>query len=97
MVSLGFFAISMAMFGLTVGAVWVYVRYDRFSEKTLSYDQSYFSTGFALSTLLGLVVQMTVAVTSSISFGIGTTLTIGATCYILLIPTAFLFISPGKT
>jgi len=39
----------------------------------------------------------TVAVASSISFGIGTTLTIGATCYILLIPTALLFISPGKT
>jgi predicted membrane-bound spermidine synthase len=55
---LAFFAISMAMFGLTVGAVWVYVRYDRFSEKTLSYDLSYFSTGFALSTLLCLIVQM---------------------------------------
>src|SRR5918999_6250762 len=39
---LAFFAISMAMFGLTVGAVWVYLRRDRFSEKTLSYDLSYF-------------------------------------------------------
>jgi hypothetical protein len=38
----------------------------------------------------------TVAVASSIAFGIGTTLTIGATCYILLIPTVLLFISPGK-
>ena len=26
---LAFFAISMAMFGLTVGAVWVYLRRDR--------------------------------------------------------------------
>src|SRR5437667_12850496 len=55
---LAFFAISMAMFGLTVGAVWVYLRRDRFTEKTLSYDLSYFSTGFALSTLLCLIVQM---------------------------------------
>ena len=55
---LAFFAISMAMFGLTVGAVWVYLRRDRFTEKTLSYDLSYFSTAFALSTLLCLIVQM---------------------------------------
>src|SRR5205814_10013203 len=55
---LAFFVISMAMFGLTTGAVWVYLRRDRFSEKTLSYDLSYFSTAFALSTLLCLVVQM---------------------------------------
>jgi hypothetical protein len=55
---LAFFAISMAMFGLTVGAVWVYLRHDRFTEKTLSYDLSYFSTGFALSTLFCLIVQM---------------------------------------
>jgi hypothetical protein len=38
----------------------------------------------------------TVAVASSIAFGIATTLTIGATCYVLLIPTVLLFISPGK-
>ena len=55
---LAFFAISMAMFGLTVGAVWVYLRSNRFTEKTLSYDLTYFSTAFALSTLLCLIVQM---------------------------------------
>jgi hypothetical protein len=55
---LAFFAISMAMFGLTVGAVWVYLRRDRFTEKTLSYDLSYFSTAFALSTLFCLIAQM---------------------------------------
>ena len=38
----------------------------------------------------------TVAVVTSIAFGIGTTLTIGAACYVLLIPTVLLFISPGK-
>ena len=55
---LAFFAISMAMFGQTVGAVWVYQRGDRFTDRTLSYDLSYFSTAFALSTLVCLVIQM---------------------------------------
>ena len=35
----------------------------------------------------------TVAVASSIAFGISTTLTIGAVCYLLLIPTSFLLVS----
>ena len=58
---LAFFAISMAMFGLTAGAVWVYLRRDRFTERTLSYDLSYYSTAFALATGLCLIVQMTLA------------------------------------
>ncbi len=58
---LAFFAISMAMFGITAGAVWVYLRRDRFSEKTLSYDLSYYSTAFALTTALCLIVQMTLS------------------------------------
>jgi hypothetical protein len=36
-----------------------------------------------------------VAVASSIAFGIGTTLTIAAVCYLLLIPTSFLLMSVG--
>jgi hypothetical protein len=55
---LAFFAISMAMFGLTAGATWVYLRHDRFTEKTLSYDLSYFTTAFGISTLFCLIVQM---------------------------------------
>lgn len=58
---LAFFAISMAMFGLTAGAVWVYLRGDRFTEKTLSHDLAYFSSAFALCTILCLIVQMTLA------------------------------------
>lgn len=56
---LAFFAISIAMFGLTAGSVWVYLRRDRFSEATLSYDLTYFSSGLALSTVLGFAVQLT--------------------------------------
>ena len=35
---LAFFVISLAMFGLTAGAVWVYLKGERFTAKTLSYD-----------------------------------------------------------
>ena len=56
---LAFFAISMAMVGLTAGAVWVYLRRDRFTEKTLSYDLSYYSAAFAVTTGLCLMIQMT--------------------------------------
>ena len=56
---LAFFSISMAMFGLTTGAVWVYLRRERFTERTLSYDLGYFSAGFAVTTCLSLATQMT--------------------------------------
>jgi len=43
---LAFFAISMAMFGLTAGAVWVYLQGERFTEKTLSYEFVLLQYGF---------------------------------------------------
>jgi hypothetical protein len=55
---LAFFAISMAMFGLTAGAVFVYLGRERFTGHTLSYDLSYFSAAFALTTFICLGVQM---------------------------------------
>src|SRR6266566_7999233 len=58
---LAFFVISLAMFGLTAGAVWVYLKAARFTEKTLSYDLGYFSGLFAFATAIGLAVQMTLA------------------------------------
>ena len=57
---LAFFAISMAMFGLTAGAVWLYAKRDRFTERTLSYDLAYYATAFAVTIALGLVIQMSV-------------------------------------
>ncbi len=56
---LAFFVISTAMFGLTAGAVWVYLRGERFSEKTLSFDLAHYSIAFAVSTALALAFQMT--------------------------------------
>jgi spermidine synthase len=58
---LAFFVISLAMFGLTAGAVWVYLNHIRFTEKTLSYDLSYFSALFAVASAICLAVQMTLA------------------------------------
>jgi spermidine synthase len=58
---LAFLVISLAMFGLTAGAVWVYLRAARFTEKTLSYDLAYFSSIGALTTAICLAIQMTLA------------------------------------
>ena len=58
---LAFFVISLAMFGLTAGAVWVYLKGERFTEKTLSYDLGYFTGLFALATAICLASQMTLA------------------------------------
>jgi hypothetical protein len=58
---LAFFVISMAMFGLTGGAVLIYLGGGRFSERTLSYDLTYFSAAFSLTTVVALIVQMTLA------------------------------------
>src|SRR6266511_3578261 len=58
---LAFLVISLAMFGLTAGAVWVYLKAARFTEKTLSYDLGYFSGLFAFATAISLAVQMTLA------------------------------------
>ncbi len=58
---LAFFVISTAMFGLTAGAVWVYLRGDRFTERTLPFDLAHYSAAFAISTALALAFQMTLA------------------------------------
>lgn len=56
---LAFLVISLAMFGLTAGAVWVYLHGERFTAKTLSYDLGYFAGLFAFATAICLAVQMT--------------------------------------
>ena len=56
---LAFLVISLAMFGLTAGAVWVYLKGGRFTAKTLSYDLGYFCGLFAFATAICLAAQMT--------------------------------------
>src|SRR5262249_49851163 len=55
---LAFFVISIAMFGLTAGAVFVYLRKERFRPGRLSYD-------LAVTTDLAVVVQLTLVTGAS--------------------------------
>jgi hypothetical protein len=64
---LAFFVISIAMFGLTAGAIWVYLRRERFSEATLSFDLGWFSLAFALTTVASLAIQMTLPLTTGVT------------------------------
>ncbi len=64
---LAFFAISIGMFGLTVGAVLVYLRPQRFAEIYLSYNLSYFGWLFALSIVLSLLCQTTLVLVPPMS------------------------------
>jgi hypothetical protein len=58
---MAFLAISVAMFGMTAGALWIYLRRQRFSERTLSHDLAYFSSALALSIVISSAAQMTLA------------------------------------
>jgi len=58
---LAFLVISIAMFGITAGTVWVYLRRGRFSECTLSHDLTYFSTVLAIAIAVCGTVQTTLA------------------------------------
>ena len=56
---LAFFVISIAMFGLTAGAVFVYLRRERFRPERLSHDLTAATLAFARTTNLTILVQLT--------------------------------------
>ena len=89
---LAFFAISMAMFGLTVGAIWVYQKRERFTERTLTHDLSYFSSVFAVSIAVCFAFQMSLALLSP---GMNPTLGIIWTWFELSIAIAIPFFFSG--
>lgn len=62
---LAFFVISIAMFGLTAGAVFVYLRKERFRPERLSYDLAVATLAFALTTDLAILVQLTLVTGAS--------------------------------
>ncbi|MEA2914665.1 MAG: hypothetical protein QOJ15_6746, partial [Bradyrhizobium sp.] len=62
---LAFFIISIAMFGLTAGAVFVYLRRARFRPKELSVDLTVATLAFALTTDLAILVQLTLVTGAS--------------------------------
>src|SRR5215467_11810867 len=53
---LAFFAISVAMLGMTIGAVWVYLWQERFRQSSLAVTLS----NFALATALAMPASVTV-------------------------------------
>jgi hypothetical protein len=57
---LAFFVISIAMFGLTAGAVSVYLHARTYRPEQLSYHLSVASLSFALTTVFALLVQLTI-------------------------------------
>jgi hypothetical protein len=57
---LAFFIISVAMFGLTAGAVWVYLRPETYRPEQISYHLCTASIGFALASVVALLVQLTI-------------------------------------
>ncbi len=64
---LAFFVISIAMFGLTAGAVWVYFHPGTYRPAQLTYHLSVASLGFALATVVALLVQLTIVTSSAAS------------------------------
>ena len=56
---LAFFIVGMAMFGLSAGGVWVYVRRDHFSRGHLSFDLAYYTAAFGCSSVVSLLVLVT--------------------------------------
>jgi len=62
---LAFFVISIAMFGLTAGAVFVYLRPERFRPARLSYDLTVATLAFALTTNIAILVQLTLVTGAS--------------------------------
>ena len=58
---LAFLVISLAMFGITAGTVWVYLRRGRFSERTLSHDLTYFTSALAVAIAACGTVQTSLA------------------------------------
>jgi SAM-dependent methyltransferase len=56
---LAFFSISMAMFGMTAGAVWVYYNSARITADTLPATLLRFGTLFSLSTAASVLLQVT--------------------------------------
>ena len=62
---LAFFVISIAMFGLTAGAAFVYLRRERFRPERFSYDLTVATLAFALTANLAILVQLTLVTGAS--------------------------------
>lgn len=64
---LAFFAISVAMLGMTVGAVWVHLRADRFQPERLAGTLANAASAAALSMPASLAIQFSLITTLTLS------------------------------
>jgi hypothetical protein len=55
---LAFLSISMAMFGMTAGAVWVYFQSERFTRESLPHNLARFASWFSVSIVASLLLQI---------------------------------------
>lgn len=65
--ALAFLAISVAMLGMTIGAVWVYLRRDRFQPEGLSTDLTNHALACAISIPASLMVQFCLITSPSLT------------------------------
>ena len=86
---LAFFAISVAMLGMTAGAVWTYLRRERFESAPLPVTLSGFALATALAMPASLAVQFCLIITLSLS------LTTVASWSLLLIAMAVPYVFSG--
>lgn len=92
---LSFFVISMGMFGLTAGAVWVYLKGGRFSRASLSRDLAYHGGLFAVTMLASLLVQLNVPLVHLITKDPVTAFTVGLIWASVMISIAVPFFYAG--
>jgi hypothetical protein len=64
---LAFFAISVAMLGMTIGAVWVYVQRERFHPDRLASDLSFYALATAISIPGSMMVQFSLITTLALN------------------------------
>ena len=64
---LAFFAISLAMLGMTIGAVWVYLRRDQFVADRLASDLSRFALATAVAIPISMMVQFSLITTITLN------------------------------
>jgi predicted membrane-bound spermidine synthase len=84
---MAFFAISVAMLGMTVGAVWVYLWRERFHAAPLSVTLCKFSLWTALAVPLSVIVQF--CLITSIQFSLTTVFSWGLLLIAMALPYVF--------
>ena len=92
---LSFFVVSIAMFGLTAGAVWVYLQGERFSGASLSRDLAYYGSIFAVTTAVSLLVQLNLRLENVEAFDFATLVDVGQSWAVLVTAVAVPFFYSG--